>query len=97
MPQPLWPEDLHNAELLSQVHPPNWINPQPKGRYNLVVIGGGSAGLVSAAGAARNRRSTRIRAGVARAPVRRMCSATASASRDSEEDTSLFRRSVKND
>lgn len=52
MPQPLWPEDLHNAELLSQVHPPNWINPAPKGRYNLVVIGGGSAGLVSAAGAA---------------------------------------------
>lgn len=52
MPQPLWPEDLHNAELLAQVHPANWINPTPKGRYNLVVIGGGSAGLVSAAGAA---------------------------------------------
>lgn len=52
MPQPSWPEDLHNAELWAQVHPANWINPTPKGRYNLVVIGGGSAGLVSAAGAA---------------------------------------------
>jgi pyruvate/2-oxoglutarate dehydrogenase complex dihydrolipoamide dehydrogenase (E3) component len=28
------------------------VNPQPKPRYNLVVIGGGTAGLVSAAGAA---------------------------------------------
>lgn len=52
MNQPLWPEDRHNAELLAQVRPPDWSNPTPKGRYNLVVIGGGTAGLVSAAGAA---------------------------------------------
>jgi pyruvate/2-oxoglutarate dehydrogenase complex dihydrolipoamide dehydrogenase (E3) component len=48
----LWPEDDHNAELIAQVHPPDWVNPRPKGRYNLVVIGGGTAGLVTAAGAA---------------------------------------------
>ncbi|MFN5957668.1 MAG: FAD-dependent oxidoreductase, partial [Planctomyces sp.] len=29
-----------------------WVNPQPAGRYNMVVIGGGTAGLVTAAGAA---------------------------------------------
>ncbi|MGD9947011.1 MAG: mercuric reductase [Desulfobulbus sp.] len=52
MNQPLWPEDAHNAELLTQVHPPDWVNPKPEGCYNLVVIGGGTAGLVTAAGAA---------------------------------------------
>jgi pyruvate/2-oxoglutarate dehydrogenase complex dihydrolipoamide dehydrogenase (E3) component len=34
------------------VHPPGWENPAPRGRYHLVVIGGGTAGLVSAVGAA---------------------------------------------
>lgn len=48
----LEPFDEHNQELLSQVHPPEWVNPQPADRYHLVVIGGGTAGLVSAAGAA---------------------------------------------
>ncbi len=46
------PLDLHNKELLSQVHPENWKNPEPAAIYNLVVIGAGTAGLVSAAGAA---------------------------------------------
>lgn len=46
------PLDTHNQELLSRVHPENWVNPKPDGPYNLVVIGGGTAGLVSAAGAA---------------------------------------------
>ncbi len=46
------PRDAHNIELLKQVHPENWKNPRPDGPYNLVVIGGGTAGLVSAAGAA---------------------------------------------
>ena len=32
--------------------PPSWRNPAPAARYNLVVIGAGTAGLVSAAGAA---------------------------------------------
>jgi pyruvate/2-oxoglutarate dehydrogenase complex dihydrolipoamide dehydrogenase (E3) component len=46
------PDDDHNRALLSHVHPPGWVNPMPSGRYNLVVVGGGTAGLVSAAGAA---------------------------------------------
>ncbi|MCB0037057.1 MAG: mercuric reductase, partial [Anaerolineales bacterium] len=41
-----------NQELVSYVHPPTWENPTPSGRYNLVVIGAGSAGLVAAAGTA---------------------------------------------
>ena len=31
---------------------PDWANPEPAGRYNLVVVGAGTAGLISAAGAA---------------------------------------------
>src|SRR5262249_56668586 len=46
------PADTHNERLVSNVHPPDWINPEPAPRYNLVVIGGGTAGLVTAAGAA---------------------------------------------
>lgn len=48
----LLPEDQHNRTLLSNVHPPDWTNPEPAPRYNLVVIGAGTAGLVTAAGAA---------------------------------------------
>ena len=48
----LLPDDRHNRELLGYVRPPGWTNPQPAGRYNLVVIGAGTAGLVSAVGAA---------------------------------------------
>ncbi len=48
----LWPEDEHNTELVANVHPPEWQNPIPEGRYNLVVLGAGTAGLVAAAGAA---------------------------------------------
>lgn len=39
------PRDQHNQLLESNVHPPNWSNPTPEGRYNLVVIGAGTAGL----------------------------------------------------
>ncbi|HWG47633.1 MAG TPA: FAD-dependent oxidoreductase, partial [Gemmataceae bacterium] len=46
------PHDEFDHELLSRVQPPNWTNPQPVACYNLVVIGAGTAGLVSAAGAA---------------------------------------------
>ncbi|MEE8349977.1 MAG: mercuric reductase [Acidobacteriota bacterium] len=46
------PMDSHNQTLVSNVHPPDWINPEPAPRYNLVVIGAGTAGLVTAAGAA---------------------------------------------
>jgi pyruvate/2-oxoglutarate dehydrogenase complex dihydrolipoamide dehydrogenase (E3) component len=46
------PLDAHNRRLLENVHPPAWTNPQPKERYHLVVIGAGTAGLVTAAIAA---------------------------------------------
>jgi pyruvate/2-oxoglutarate dehydrogenase complex dihydrolipoamide dehydrogenase (E3) component len=46
------PWDRHNQELAANVHPPDWVNPEPSGRYNLVVVGAGTAGLVTAAGAA---------------------------------------------
>lgn len=49
---PLEPYDQHNQRLEAHVHPPEWTNPKPDGRYNLVVIGAGTAGLVTAAGAA---------------------------------------------
>ena len=48
----LAPADEHDARLLANVHPAGWINPEPAARYNLVVIGAGTAGLVAAAGAA---------------------------------------------
>lgn len=46
------PLDEHNRRLVAHVHPGDWVNPKPAPVYNLVVIGGGTAGLVSAAGAA---------------------------------------------
>lgn len=46
------PTDEHDTALLANVHPPTWTNPEPAPRYNLVVIGAGTAGLVTAAGAA---------------------------------------------
>jgi len=49
---PVEPDDEPNRELIANVHPPGWRNPQPASRYHLVVVGGGTAGLVSAAGAA---------------------------------------------
>ena len=48
----LLPKDEHNQKLEANVHPPDWTNPTPSDRYNLVVIGAGTAGLVTAAGAA---------------------------------------------
>lgn len=46
------PFDAYNEELVGNAHPPAWQNPTPDGRYNLLIVGGGSAGLVAAAGAA---------------------------------------------
>jgi len=51
-PVQLEPADTHNARLISNAHPPDWQNPLAAPRYNLVVIGAGTAGLVTAAGAA---------------------------------------------
>lgn len=46
------PLDTHNRALLARVHPQDWKNPEPASRYHLVVIGAGTAGLVTAAAAA---------------------------------------------
>ena len=48
----LSPLDEYNQVLGSNTHPADWTNPTPADRYNLVVIGAGTAGLVTAAGAA---------------------------------------------
>ena len=45
-------DDEHDRRLIENCHPPRWVNPAPARKYNLVVIGAGTAGLVSAAGAA---------------------------------------------
>src|SRR5262245_42398363 len=46
------PWDEHNQAVVDNVHPASWTNPAPAPRYNLVVLGAGTAGLVTAAGAA---------------------------------------------
>ena len=48
----LLPDDASNRALVENAHPPGWSNPQPAARYDLVVVGGGTAGLVSALGGA---------------------------------------------
>ena len=48
----LQPYDDHNQSLEAHVHPADWTNPTPTQPYHLVVIGAGTAGLVTAAGAA---------------------------------------------
>ncbi|MBI3359048.1 MAG: mercuric reductase [Nitrospirae bacterium] len=58
--EPVWPhefgvvipDDEYNQTLMKNVHPPLWVNPAPSGKYNLVVIGAGTAGLVTASIAA---------------------------------------------
>lgn len=47
------PLDTHNASLLDKTHPKDYVNPTPASLYNLVVIGAGAGGLVSAAQAAK--------------------------------------------
>ncbi len=46
------PDDEHNRELLRNSRPLDWVNPEPTGRYNLVVLGAGTAGLTAAGGCA---------------------------------------------
>ena len=48
----LQPLNQFNRKLVDHVHPENWVNPRPDQPYHLVVIGAGTAGLVTAAGAA---------------------------------------------
>ncbi len=40
------PMDEHNRRLVTNAHPPQHQNPRADGRYNLVVIGAGTAGLI---------------------------------------------------
>ena len=46
------PVDQYDRKLAANVHPSDWVNMPAQRRYNLVVVGGGTAGLVTAAGAA---------------------------------------------
>jgi pyruvate/2-oxoglutarate dehydrogenase complex dihydrolipoamide dehydrogenase (E3) component len=46
------PNDEYNRMLVNNVHPSSWVNPAPTGRYNIVVIGAGTAGLITAVVAA---------------------------------------------
>jgi pyruvate/2-oxoglutarate dehydrogenase complex dihydrolipoamide dehydrogenase (E3) component len=51
-PHRMEPFDRYNRALVETVHPSSWTNPNPSGRYHLVVVGAGTGGLVSAAIAA---------------------------------------------
>src|SRR5690348_10760206 len=42
----------HDARLLQQGHPPNWQNPAGGGDYDLLVVGAGPGGLMTALSAA---------------------------------------------
>jgi Pyridine nucleotide-disulphide oxidoreductase len=53
----VWPMDSHNTTLLDHVHPPDWQDPAASNKdgsstYDLVVIGAGVGGLITAGGAA---------------------------------------------
>lgn len=50
--QALTPRNDADAELERLVRPAGWRNPTPAAKYDLVVLGGGTAGLVCAIGAA---------------------------------------------
>ena len=47
-PWQLLDADPHDARLVDHVHPTDWTVNGPRDRHDLVVIGGGTAGLVSA-------------------------------------------------
>lgn len=51
-PGSIAPMDEHNRVLLDHVHPSNWVNPESSARYNIVVLGAGTAGLITAVVAA---------------------------------------------
>ncbi|HWB08449.1 MAG TPA: mercuric reductase [Pirellulales bacterium] len=48
----LAPPDEHDQLLIERTHPADWTNPTPGGPYNLVAIGGGTAGIIAALGTA---------------------------------------------
>jgi pyruvate/2-oxoglutarate dehydrogenase complex dihydrolipoamide dehydrogenase (E3) component len=45
--------DAANRSLLNNVHPEAWMNPRPADKYNLVILGGGYAGILTAREAVR--------------------------------------------
>ena len=51
-PSLILPDDEYNRLLAANVHPQAWQNPDPTEKYNLVVIGAGTAGLITAVVAA---------------------------------------------
>ncbi len=51
-PVEVQPMDRYNQALLDNARPIGWRNPTPDGRYNLVAIGSGTAGLVASIGGA---------------------------------------------
>jgi len=46
--------DKFNCDMYDNVRPPKWVDPKVEGnnRYDMLVIGGGAAAMVTAAGAA---------------------------------------------
>jgi len=46
---PIEPWDEFNRALIGHVRPHGWVNPRPLDRYDLVVLGGGTGGLVTTA------------------------------------------------
>jgi pyruvate/2-oxoglutarate dehydrogenase complex dihydrolipoamide dehydrogenase (E3) component len=44
--------DQYDRQLVANVRPAEWINPEPRDRYHLVVVGGGPGGLMIASIAA---------------------------------------------
>lgn len=52
-PVSMHPMDEHNRTLVDNVHPSDWVNPTPpRSPYDMVVVGAGTAGLITAIGAA---------------------------------------------
>jgi pyruvate/2-oxoglutarate dehydrogenase complex dihydrolipoamide dehydrogenase (E3) component len=49
LPLLITPLDEPNQRLVDAVHPSEWVNPDARPTYHLVVLGGGTAGLVAAA------------------------------------------------
>ncbi len=41
-------DDTYDAELIAHTHPKDWVNPEPQPCYNMVAVGGGTAGLITA-------------------------------------------------
>ena len=46
--RPATPQDDHERKRIAELRPATWANPEPEGRYPLVVIGAGFAGLAAA-------------------------------------------------